>query len=135
MITWRPYRRGDEAALRSRHLRQCEALGVRFAFPDLDDPRYVLGEVAERGGQVVGAVVFHATLEAMFLGGDAAMVRAAVGRQCAWSGMLRQLGADEVHAFVPRRALRAMERILRRLGFRRSNEAYVPFYREVTGVD
>lgn len=135
MIRWRPCRQGDEAVLRSRHAAQCQALGVRFAFPDLDDPRYVLAEVAEREGKVVGAVLFHATLEAMFLGGDAGMVREAVSRQWVWSGMLHHLGADEVHAFVPRRALRAMERIVRRMGFRRSNEEYVTFYREITGVD
>ncbi len=131
MTTWRPMQASDLAPLQAAHARQCGAMGVEFAFPELADPRYLLARVAERGGKVVGAVVFHATLEAMFVGGDAAMARAAVARRQEFEKELRWCGADEVHAFVPRGLLRSMEPLLRRLGFRRSNPEYVAYYREV----
>jgi hypothetical protein len=44
---------------------------------------------------------------------------------------LRALGADELHAFVPRACLAAMEPLLERMGFRRSNEAFLPLYQSL----
>ncbi|MGH9482513.1 MAG: hypothetical protein ACRD1L_10540 [Terriglobales bacterium] len=131
MTGWRPYRKSDEAALRRKHAAQCSALGEAFTFPDFSDPRYLVVEVMERDGEVVGAVAAHATLEVMFIGGDPLMARAAVGARERLAQRLRAAGGDEAHAFVPRTVLRRMEPILRRLGFRRSNERYTPFYREL----
>lgn len=128
---WRPYRPEDETALREAHQRQCAAGGEGFAFPDFRDPRYVWALVGERGDQVLGAIVAHATLELMFVGGDAGLVRDAVRRRHWLEEQLRGLGADEAHAFVPRRQLRAMRPLLHRLGFRPSAEGFVPFYREL----
>lgn len=91
----------------------------------------MLALVAERDGRVVGALTFHATLEAMFVGGDAGMVRDAVRRRHDFEEELRGAGADEVHAFVPRRVLHSMKPLLRRFGFRRSNQGFVTFYREI----
>lgn len=131
MITWRSYLRSDDAALRWRHAQQCLAMGERFHYPDFSDPRYLVVEVAERNGEVVGAVAAHATLEMMFVGGDPLVARAAVKAREKLAARLRAAGGDEAHAFVPKGMLRRMEPIMRRLGFRRSNEAYVPFYREL----
>lgn len=127
MITWRPFRSIDVAALRARHAAQHAAL----AFPDLADPRFVLIEVAENNGQVVGAVAAHATLELMFVGADPGVVRAAVRARAHFTDQLRRRGADEAHAFVPNRLLAGMEPLLIRLGFRRSNQDYTPFYQEL----
>ncbi|HVA64314.1 MAG TPA: hypothetical protein VNF74_11365 [Terriglobales bacterium] len=124
MIQWRQFRAGDEGALRRRH----QAQGALFAFPALGDPRYLLVEVAERGGGVAGAFVAHATIEVYLLGADAGVARGAVARTPVWRETLGNLGADEVHAFVPRTLVGGMEPLLLRAGMRRSNEAYVPFY-------
>ncbi|MGH9413015.1 MAG: hypothetical protein ACRD0Y_04670 [Terriglobales bacterium] len=127
MITWRPFRPEDAAALRARHCEQ----GAGFAFPDLADPRYLWTQVAERDGRIVGAVAAHATLELMFVGADPLVVRAAVHSRHRFAAMLRSAGADEAHAFIPNRLLARMEPLLTRLGFRRSNQAYTPFYQEL----
>jgi len=126
---WRRFRPGDEPALRAAHAAQCAGLGMHFAFPDVDDERTLLIAVCERGSQVLGAVMAHATVEVMFVGGDARMVRSAVRHESVLAGWLRALGADEAHAFVPRKWVGSMQPILRRLGFERSNELYTPFYR------
>jgi hypothetical protein len=131
MIRWRPYRAEDDRALRLRHARQCEASGVEWAYPNFDDPRYLVIEVAERDGEVLGAVAAHATVEMMFVGCDPLTARAAVRAQAALRRRMTAAGCDEVHAFVPRRWLKSMEPLLRRLGFRRSNGSYEPFYREL----
>ncbi|TAN23904.1 MAG: hypothetical protein EPN33_03555 [Acidobacteria bacterium] len=127
MISWRPFRSADEAALRARHVAQNAA----FAFPDLADPRFVLVEVAEKDGQIIGAVGAHVTIELMFVGADSLVVRAAVRDRARFAGQLRALGADEAHVFVPNRLLAGMEPLLVRLGFRRSNQDYTPFYQEL----
>lgn len=127
MITWRPFRSTDATVLLARHA----ARKAAFAFPDLADPRFVLVEVAEKDGQIVGAVAAHATLELMFLGADPSVVRAAVRDRDHFAGQLRKLGADEAHIFVPNRLLGSMEPLLVRLGFRRSNQDYTPFYQEL----
>ncbi|HEY7855886.1 MAG TPA: hypothetical protein VIC32_05535, partial [Terriglobales bacterium] len=116
---WRGFRPGDEPELRAAHAAQCAGLGMQFAFPDLEDPRTLLVAVCERAGKVVGAVVAHATVEVMFVGGDGNMVRSAVRQESVLAEWLRALGADEAHAFVPRRWVRSMQPILRRLGFAR----------------
>lgn len=128
MIRWRRHLAGDTTALRLRH----EAQAAPFAFPELTaDPRYLMVEVAERDGEVAGAFVAHATIEVYLLGADAGVARAAVRRAAAWRAMLRDLGADEAHVFVPRAAVAGMEPLLRRAGLRRSNETFVPFYSEI----
>ncbi|HUX66397.1 MAG TPA: hypothetical protein VMV31_02795 [Terriglobales bacterium] len=128
MIHWRPYQPGDEAALRRRH----EAQGGLFAFPELSaDPRYLLVEVAERDGEVAGAFVAHATIEVYLLGADAGVARAALKEGPRWRRQLQAIGADEAHAFVPRAVVGGMEPLLRRVGLRRSNESFVPFYCEL----
>jgi hypothetical protein len=126
-VTWRPLDRGDVAGLQARH----EAQQAGFAFPDFEDPRYVLAEVAEREGRLLGAVAAHATVELMFVGATPELLRAAVrGRE--WLRMrLLASGCDEAHAFVPRTLAPRMDPLLRRLGFRRSNDAFLPYYREL----
>lgn len=131
MTTWRPFRKSDEPTLRERHAAQCRAMGQTFAFPNLDDPRYLVVEVAVRDGEIVGAIAAHATIEVMFLGGDPKLAREAVRAREKLEQRLTGAGADEAHAFVPNAILRSMEPILRRLGFRRSNEAFTVFYREL----
>lgn len=127
MITWRAFRPADEAALRARHAAQ----KAEFVFPELADPRFVLVEVAENNGEIAGALAAHATLELMFLGANPLAVRAAVRNRARFAFQLRALGADEAHVFVPNRLLASMEPLLVRLGFRRSNQNYTPFYQEL----
>lgn len=127
MITWRPIRPTDEPVLRARHAAQKAA----FVFPELADPRFVLVEVAEKNGTIAGAIAAHATLELMFLGADPLVVRAAVRDRARFARQLRALGADEAHVFIPNRLLASMEPLLVRLGFRRSNQDYTPFYQEL----
>ena len=131
MIRWRPYRSSDGGRLRERHEAQCRAMGAEFPYPDFSDPRYVVVEVAERDGELAGAVAAHATIEVMLIGAEAAVARAAVRERRHLVERLRGAGADEAHAFVPRRLLKRMEPVMRRLGFRRSNESYVAFYQEL----
>ncbi|MGH8115524.1 MAG: hypothetical protein ACREPS_10805 [Rhodanobacteraceae bacterium] len=131
MTRWRAYEPGDEIALRAAHATQCQAAGTDFAFPNFADPRYILVSVAERNGEVIGAVAAHATIEMLFVGGDAPMVRSAVRRRGQFAAWLRTLGCDEAHAFVPNRLVKKMEPVLQRLGFRRSNSAYTTFYAEL----
>src|SRR6185437_2808877 len=127
-LSWRAYTPADADALRRRHALQCAAPGTAFAFPDLTDPRYVLAAVAENASGLLGAVVAHATLELMFVGGTPRMV-ASLARDPGWLRReLVSLGADEVHAFVPRARQRAMHPLLARLGLRPSNPDYVPYY-------
>ncbi len=124
---WRPLRPDDVAPLRARH----QAQAAEFAFPDFDDPRYLLAEVAERDGKLLGAVAAHATIELMFVGATPALLRAAVRERERLRARLLAAGCDEAHAFVPRALAPRMEPLLRRLGFRRSNAAFLPFYREL----
>ncbi|MGH9415412.1 MAG: hypothetical protein ACRD01_02180 [Terriglobales bacterium] len=135
MTTWRGYRPDDEGALRAAHQRQCAAITARggegFAFPDLGDLRYLLAEAAEREGELLGAVVAHATVELMLVGGSRAMLHSLAKRGPELRGRLRALGCDEVHAFVPRARLDSMTALLGALGMRRSNPAYVPYYTEL----
>lgn len=130
-ILWRGYRRADEPALRRAHARQCMALGSEFAFPDLDDPRYFLIATGEREGRAEGAIVAHATTEVMFVGGNRHLLRDAIRNRERWERWLVAAGADEAHAFVPGMALPQMDPLLARLGFRRSNPDFVPYYREL----
>lgn len=135
MITWRQYRASDEAALRRAHARQCAALaaggGEPFAFPPLDDPRYLMVEVAERDGMVVLAVAAHATVEMMLIGGDAPTVGSAIRRRQHFRARLRAAGCDEAHAFAARALERPMAALLARAGFRPSSQGYVPYYTEI----
>lgn len=131
MIYWRRYRTEDGAALKARHEAECARAGFRFEFPALDDPRYLMCEVAERDGQPVAALVVHATVEVMLIGADAAVARAAVEQAPLFAERLRAIGADEAHAFVPKRLMAGMAPLLRRAGFRASNADYVPYYREI----
>lgn len=131
MIRFRSYRALDQPALRRLHARQVRRSGATFAFPNLDDPRYLRTFVAERDGEIVGAIVTHATLETFFVGDDPGLLRAAIRAKPALERALASAGADELHAFVPRRWRRAMAPLLKRLGFRPSNEAFVTFYREL----
>ncbi|MGH9475435.1 MAG: hypothetical protein ACRD1C_03780 [Terriglobales bacterium] len=128
MISWRPYRAADRKRLRERHCAWCASSGVAFPFPDLDDPRYLITQVAVRNGEVVGAVTAHATVELMFLGADADVARSAVRERARMAEVLRAAGADEAHAFVPNALLDGMEPLLRRFGFQRSNQDYTVFY-------
>lgn len=128
MITWRPYFRDDWEALRRLHKAWCGRAGVRFAFPDLDDPRYLLTRVAERNGAVAGAVTAHATVELMLVGANAAVARSAIRERAQLAEELRAAGCDEAHAFVPVALLGGMEPLMRRAGFRRSNQEYTTFY-------
>lgn len=131
MIAFRPYRAEDRAALEDLHRQQVGESGAVFAFPDLDDPRYLRVYIAERDGQVVGAVIFHATVETFFVGADPTLVRATVRHRQALERDLTAAGADELHAFVPRALANKMRPLLERLGFRRSNPAFEPWYREL----
>lgn len=131
MIIWRPYRRQDKAALERRHHAQCSRSGVDFAFPDLDDPRYLVTEVAEYNGRIVGAVTAHATIEVMFVGADPLVARAAVRARRRFIQRLQQAGADEAHAFVPNRLLTKMRPLMRLLGFAQSNQDYTVFYQSL----
>jgi hypothetical protein len=124
---WRPLQPDDIASLRDRH----EAQQAGFAFPDFGDPRYVMVQVAERGGAVLGAVAAHATVELMFVGATPALLRAAVHGHGLLRARLVAAGCDEAHAFVPRHLAARMEPLLRRMGFRRSNESYLPYYQEL----
>jgi hypothetical protein len=124
---WRQLRPGDVPQLRARHAAQ----GAPFAFPDFDDPRYVLAEVAECDGALLGAVAAHATVEMMFVGATPALLRAAVRERERLRARLLAAGCDEAHAFVPRALAPRMEPLLRRLVFRRSNEDFLPYYREL----
>ncbi|MGH9487058.1 MAG: hypothetical protein ACRD04_05645 [Terriglobales bacterium] len=128
MTFFRELRPVDLSALQAAHQRQCAALGCQFGFPDLSDPRYLLTLVAERDGVLIGALTAHATIELMFLGGDPLMVRATIRDRSLLAQRLRTAGCDEAHAFVPNVRLPAMAPLLRRLGFRRSNSGYTPFY-------
>jgi hypothetical protein len=130
-IRWRGFRREDETKLRQAHARQCAALGTDFGFPDLNDPHYFLAATGERDGEVEGAIVAHATTEVMFLGGNRHLLRHAIERRGRFEQWLRAAGADEAHAFIPATALPQMHPLLRRLGFRRSNPEFIPYYREL----
>jgi hypothetical protein len=128
---WRPWQPADDAALRLAHAAQCSRLHTWFEFPNLLDPRYIWALTAERGGEARGVIAAHATLEGMIVGGEAAMMRDLAEHTSWFVDQLRALGADEVHAFVPRAGLRALEPLLGRLGFRRSNEAFLPLYQSI----
>lgn len=130
-IIWRCFREADAPALREAHARQCAALGAQFAFPELDDPRYFRIVTGEREGRVEGAIVAHATTEVMFLGGNRHLVRSAIEQRGALEHWLRSAGVDEAHAFVPVTVLPQMHPLLQRLGFRRSNPDFIPYYREL----
>lgn len=130
-VRWRRFRPEDEAQLRRAHAQQCAAMGSRFAFPDLDDSRYYLAAAGERDGQVEGAIVAHATTEVMFLGGNRHLTRSAIANREMFEQWLRGAGADEAHAFVPITVLPQMHPLLARLGFRRSNPDFVPYFREL----
>ncbi|MGN6591700.1 MAG: hypothetical protein ACTHJX_02250 [Terriglobales bacterium] len=128
---WRPWQPADAAALRRAHAVQCGRLNTWFEFPDLRDPHYVWALTAERNGEAQGVIAAHATLEAMIVGGEAAMMRDLIEHRDWFVHQLRALGADELHAFVPRACLAAMEPLLGRMGFRRSNEAFLPLYQSL----
>ncbi len=127
MTAWRPLLADDLPQLRARH----EAQGAPFAFPDFDDPRYLLAEVAEGDGALLGAVAAHATVELMLVGATPALLRAAIRERERLRTRLLAAGCDEAHAFVPRALAARMEPLLQRLGFRRSNEGFLPYYREL----
>lgn len=129
--TWRPWQPADEGALRTAHASQCGRLRTWFDFPNLRDPRYIWALTAERAGEARGVIAAHATLEGMIVGGEAAMMRDLIEHRSWFLDQLRVRGADEVHAFVPRAGLRALEPLLGRLGFRRSNEAFLPMYQSL----
>ena len=131
MITFRLYRPEDRSALEELHRRQVQCTKTEYAFPDLDDPRYLRVFVAEKDGALLGAVVAHATVEVFFLGDDPELIRATVRERNAIRDELVRVGADEAHAFVPVRLAEKMGRLLARLGFRRSSAAFETWYREL----
>lgn len=130
-MTIRLYEPRDETALQAIHARQCAGIGADYPFPDLRDPRYYRVFVVEQDGEVAGAIVCHLTTELFAIADNPQVIRAVLNKREAVEEVLRQAGADELHAFVPNGMVAKMKSILRRAGFRRSNENFTTFYREV----
>lgn len=125
-------RPGDEAALRAIHIRQLRSTGFSYAWPELfSDRRYYRVYVLEREGRVEGCLVAHATTEVFVIADRPRVLRALVRRRELLALGLREAGADELHAFVPRTMLGRMRHFLGRMGLRRSDDRFLTFYREL----
>lgn len=123
---------GDEAELRAIHARQLRATGVPYAWPELfNDRRYYRVYVMERDGRVEGCLVAHATTEVFVIADRPRVLRALMRRRDLLTAALREAGADELHAFVPRTMLGRMRHFLGRMGLRRSSDRFLTFYREL----
>lgn len=130
--TLRLLQAGDEAELRAIHARQLRAAGISFAWPELfTDRRYYRVYVLERDGRIEGCLVAHATTEVFVIADRPRVLRALLRRREMLEAALRDAGADELHAFVPRTMLGRMRHFLGRMGMRRSSDRFLTFYREL----
>ncbi len=130
--TLRLLRPGDETELRVIHARQLRTAGIRYAWPELfTDRRYYQVHVLERQGHIEGCLVAHATTEVFVIADRPRVLRALMRRRDALEAALREAGADELHAFVPRTMLGRMRHFLGRMGMRRSSDRFLTFYREL----
>lgn len=128
----RPLEAGDEAELRAIHARQLRATGIAYAWPELfADRRYYRAYVLERDGRIEGCLVAHATTEVFVIADRPRVLRALLRRRDILVAALREAGADELHAFVPRTMLGRMRYFLGRMGMRRSSDRFLTFYREL----
>lgn len=123
---------GDEAELRAIHARQLRTTGIAYAWPELfTDRRYYRVYAMVRDGRIEGCLVAHATTEVFVIADRPRVLRALMRRRDTLTAALREAGADEIHAFVPRSMLGRMRHFLGRMGMRRSSDRFLTFYREL----
>src|SRR5689334_20176617 len=95
----RPYTDKDLQAVRSLH----ERFG-QFPLPNLADPHYIVSEVAESDGQIVGLGCIRTTAEVMSIvdRDKDILTRAAIVDELLRVGIHKsqKFGVDELHAFL-----------------------------------
>ena len=114
----RAYRNEDLERIKQLHAKQ----GFGFPFPDLDDPVFAVGCVAEEDGEAQMAAFIRITSEAyLFVDSDHGTPeerwQALLGIHEVVRQNTRDLGLQDVHAFLPPELGKGFERRLKKLGW------------------
>lgn len=127
-LTLTQYRQEDERFLREIHSRQCAGGGFEFPFPDLKDPRFLMRLTVRDGdGNVVGALLGYMRCEVWSIADSPKVCRGLIGMHQKIRLALKAAGVNFVQIFVPKKVVRGMGALLRRVGVIAEDENFTVF--------